>query len=200
MNALETRVIELLDRKRALNDSRADVIDEIGRINSRFVRTQSFDSLQKAIEYDNDRRVGKNQVKQLDALCDSYAKEMRAIEEEIMSILAARHKVPITAVLDIENWHEFHNQPNLPDRPYALDQLKYLVNIVAVYRLSFGDRTWPLFRERLSSFSWDGGEVRIGDDIFGIVESPAMLEYGRQLQSRFKTTDLDFLLEGWPHD
>jgi len=87
MNALETRVIELLDRRRSLNDSRADVIDEIGIINSKFARTQSFDSLQKAIEYDNVRRVGKNQAKQLDALCASYEKEMRTIEEEIMSIL-----------------------------------------------------------------------------------------------------------------
>jgi len=87
MNALETRVIELLDRRRALNNSRADVIDEIGRINSVFLKTQSFDSLQKAIEYDNNRRVGKNRVKQLSALCDSYAKEMSTIEEEIMAIL-----------------------------------------------------------------------------------------------------------------
>lgn len=121
-------------------------------------------------------------------------------DEEIMSILAARHKVPITCVLDVENWHEFHNQPNVPDRPYTLDSLKYLVNVAAVYRFCFDDRTWPLFRERLSSFSWDGGQVRIGDDLFGIVESPAMLEYGRRLRARFKTTDLDFLLEGWPRD
>ena len=87
MNALETRVIELLDRRRALDNSRANAIDEIGRINSRFLRTQSFDSLQKAIEYDNDKRIGKNQVEQLNALCDSYAKEMHAIEKEIMTIL-----------------------------------------------------------------------------------------------------------------
>jgi ferritin-like metal-binding protein YciE len=87
MNALETRVIELLDRRRALNNSRADVIDEIERINSRFLRTQSFDSLQKAIEYDNDKRIGKNQVERLQSLCDSYAKEMHTIEEDIMKML-----------------------------------------------------------------------------------------------------------------
>jgi hypothetical protein len=87
MNALETRVIELLDRRRELFNARADVIDEIGRINSVFLKTQSFDSLQKAIEYDNNRRVGKNRVKQLSALCDSYDKEMSTIEEEIMAIL-----------------------------------------------------------------------------------------------------------------
>ena len=84
---MEARVIELLDRRRALYNSRANAIDEIERINSMFLKTQSFDSLQKAIEYDNDRRVGKNQVEQLSALCDSYAKEMSTIEEEIMAIL-----------------------------------------------------------------------------------------------------------------
>jgi hypothetical protein len=87
MNALEARVIELLDRRRALYNSRANAIDEIERINSMFLKTQSFDSLQKAIEYDNDRRVGKNQVEQLSALCDSYTRVMHAIEEEIMAIL-----------------------------------------------------------------------------------------------------------------
>ena len=84
---MEARVIELLDRRRALDNSRANAIDEIGRINSRFLRTQSFDSLQKAIEYDNDKRIGKNQVEQLNALCDSYARAMRAIEEDIMKML-----------------------------------------------------------------------------------------------------------------
>jgi hypothetical protein len=84
---MEARVIELLDRRRALYNSRANAIDEIGRINSMFLKTQSFDSLQKAIEYDNDRRVGKNQVEQLSALCDSYTRVMHAIEEEIMAIL-----------------------------------------------------------------------------------------------------------------
>ena len=119
------------------------------------------------------------------------------MDEEAMSVLAARHNIPIHAHTGIQTWHWFRDPPQ---RPYDFPVDRYLVNVAAMYRLLFDDPAWGMFKARLRRFTWDTGYTSIGDDLMLEIEDPAVAAYGEQLRSRFAVNDLDFLMSPWPGD
>ena len=113
-------------------------------------------------------------------------------DEEAMSILAVKHRIPIIALPSVQNWHEFRDAP---DVPYVMPYERYLVNIAATHRLLFEDATWARFKETLRGWVLDGRHVSIPDYLFDEVEAPDMLQYGEALRATCELDDAAFFKE-----
>jgi len=103
-------------------------------------------------------------------------------QELAMSILAARHNVPITVDTSLESWHQFREDNELPYRP-APDL--FLLNMAATYRLLFDDPAWAMWRKRLAQL--------MPESILRSAESPELLDYGQKLRARFVVSDKEFM-------
>jgi len=114
-------------------------------------------------------------------------------QELCMSMLAARHRVPITVDAGVETWHHFRNDAELPYPP-AHDL--WLLNMACAYRLLFGDAAWAVWRRRLA-VGWvakEGEAPRpIPESILREAERPDLLRYGEALRARFVVSDEEFM-------
>lgn len=110
------------------------------------------------------------------------------MDEEAMSILCAKHNVPIYALTLVENWHDF-----VRPQPFHVPGDHYVANIAAVYALLFERPVWDKMRERLSAgFVLDGAHLRLSPEWAETLDGPEWQEYGRALRERCALDDAAF--------
>ena len=120
-------------------------------------------------------------------------------DEEAMSLLCLRHKIPIIADAETQNFHKFWYDPNdqsasaqaQPRRKFSIPQNRFLVNVAALHRIFFEDKTWEHFKPILAASG-------ISDILIHEVEQPEIVAYGAALRERFKTSEAEFWMSFVP--
>ena len=110
------------------------------------------------------------------------------LDEEAMSLLAAKHNIPIICAT---MFHVEHHFRSVGETPYPPDPNGYFVNLATLYRLLFEDAAYQAFKPALRRFG-------CGDDAFAVAESPAWMEYGTRLRGTCPKSDLDLFLSFLP--
>lgn len=113
------------------------------------------------------------------------------MDEEAVSIIAARCNIPIWYVPTANPWHDFSER--------TVSMTEALLSIVSLYRLCFGDDLYTRWRDRLHQpFSWDGRIVEIPEWVFEKVETAAYAQYAETVRAGFTVPELTWLLDQWP--
>ncbi|OQC19554.1 MAG: Glycosyl transferase family 2 [Verrucomicrobia bacterium ADurb.Bin070] len=118
------------------------------------------------------------------------------MDEEAMSILAARCGVPIVNVPQVDNWHLFRGQRGSASAPvpYTLTPDMVAVNVAATHRFLFGDDVWPALRAGLLNMTaLHGQPMQCPERVIRMVETPAFDAYRAALQSRMTVSGTDFI-------
>lgn len=120
-------------------------------------------------------------------------------DEECMSVLCAKHRIPIFADCDVQNYHEFrrgsadkrsevaHQQA----APFDILGRDFNLSIALFHRILFADATWNMFKQSLKAQGFN-------DTILSQAEEPEVLEYGSQLRERCAIGDAEFFFNFVP--
>ncbi|MFA4972291.1 MAG: glycosyltransferase [bacterium] len=108
-------------------------------------------------------------------------------EEEILSLLAAAHQIPIVCLTQISPWHLFRSQGTDPiPCPYSTSEDRELDNLAAVYRLAFPEDMWQLrWRNTLAKNILPGRVRPVPEYILREVEKPEFTAYRNMVQEGF---------------
>jgi len=114
-------------------------------------------------------------------------------DEEAMSILAAMCQVPITAVMSHQTSHVYRgDDENAVHVPYETSVDNQWAGQIAFYRLLFEDKSWERWKVRLQNFQRDGTEIIPSDEIWELLESKEIRDYGEWMRNKRKLNDEQF--------